>query len=308
MTEMSKAQMAIENLKYKTTSTNKKETTMTSKVTIPAVDADYIINAEVLNTMQAVTKAGGLRNILATGPSGCGKTDMARHLAASCKRPYYEAVVGQLVEALDLVGVKGVKDGSTFFKESQFVKAIETPNCVVCLDEINRAPSSVLNLLIPLLDHRGKFFVEELDREVEVSDGVVFFATANIGSEFSGTYRLDEALINRFSYRYEVDFLEMDQEAAMLESRTKCGTENSQMLARVASDLRSKAQGFGGTLSRTVSTRQMLQAAYLVAAGIGIHSAMDVCVVVYYDDEGGQNSERSQVLLNVDNVCGVRPQ
>jgi len=275
------------------------------QIQIPSLDSNYIIDNTTITTMTEICQAGGLRNILATGPSGCGKTDMARHLAAVTKRPYYEAVVGQLVEALDLVGVKGVHDGSTFFKESQFVRAIEMPYTIVCLDEINRAPSSVLNLLIPLLDHRGKFYVEELDREVKVGDGVVFFATANIGSEFSGTYRLDEALTNRFSYRYEVDYLNEKDEARMLAARTNCGSDNAELLARVASTIRDKVQGFGGTLSRSVSTRQILQAAYLVARGVSLHDSLGVCVVPYFDNEGGDNSERYQVEQTIIMVVGA---
>jgi MoxR-like ATPase len=275
------------------------------QISVPSVDTNYIIDSLTISTMKEVCEAGGLRNILATGPSGCGKTDMARHLAAVTKRPYYEAVVGQLVEALDLVGVKGVSDGSTFFKESQFVRAIEMPDTIVCLDEINRAPSSVLNLLIPLLDHRGRFYVEELDREVQVGKGVVFFATANIGSEFSGTYRLDEALVNRFSYRYEVDYLNEKDESRMLSSRTNCGQESAELLARVASTIRDKVQGFGGTLSRSVSTRQILQAAYLVARGVTLQDALKVCVVPYFDSDGGDNSERYQVEQTIIMVCGA---
>jgi cobaltochelatase CobS len=275
------------------------------KIQIPTIDSNYVIADNTINTMKMICQAGGLRNILATGPSGCGKTDMARHLAAVLKKPYYEAIVGQLVEALDLVGVKGVADGSTFFKESQFIRAIEMPDTIVCLDEINRAPSSVLNLLIPLLDHRGKFYVEELDREVQVGNNVVFFATANIGAEFAGTYRLDEALTNRFSYRYEVDYLPEEEEADMLAARTKCGTENAKLLARVAATIRGKAQGFGGTLSRSVSTRQILQAGYLVHEGASLHQALKVCVVPYFDKDGGDNSERFQVESMVVMVCGV---
>lgn len=289
----------------KTMSINVKKQANTSKsISVPTLDKDYVIKPDVLATMEAITTAGGLRNILATGPSGCGKTDMARYLAAKTNRPYYEACVGQLVEALDLVGVKGVADGSTFFHESQFVRAIETDNCLVCLDEINRAPSSVLNLLIPLLDHRGSFYVEELNRDLTVGKGVVFFATANIGSEFSGTYRLDEALVNRFSYRYEVDYLEEEPEASMVASRTQCGTDNAKILAKVASSLRIKSMSFGGTLSRSVSTRQILQAGYLVANKVSIKDALNVCVVPYYDDEGGNNSERTQCKATIGLVVG----
>ena len=67
------------------------------------------------------------------------------------------------------------------------------------LDEVNRAENEkVLNVLMPLVDHRRCVWVEELGREVRVAEGVIFYGTLNEGAYFAGTNNVDNALRDRF--------------------------------------------------------------------------------------------------------------
>ena len=274
------------------------------KLNIPNVDQNYVPNSKMIKSLKAISQVQGIRNTLLTGPTGCGKTAVAEYLAAILKVPYFEVIVSQLIEPLDLLGTKGVEAGATFFRESAFVSAIETDGALICLDEINRAPSSILNMLIPLLDHRGSVYIEELGRYVKVGKGVMFVATANVGAEFSGTFRLDEAIVSRFPYRFEVSFLEEVDEAEMMVKRTGIDEDNSKLLAKVGATLRAKSQGFGGTLSRMISTRQLLATAELMASGLTINDALDITVTPVFDSEGGSNSEQAQALQSIQLVVG----
>ena len=90
------------------------------------------------------------KNIMMTGPSGCGKTMAAKALVNSLDRPdfYFNLGATQDPRATLIGNVHFEKKSGTYFSESLFVKAIQTPNAVVLLDELSRAHPDAWNILI----------------------------------------------------------------------------------------------------------------------------------------------------------------
>ena len=106
----------------------------------------------------------------------------------------------------------------TYFSESHFVKAIQTPNSVILLDELTRAHPDAWNILMTVLDYGQRYLrLDEQDGQntVKVADGVTFVATANIGNEYTATRQLDKALMDRFTI-VEMDVLNEDDETTLL--------------------------------------------------------------------------------------------
>ena len=91
------------------------------------------------------------KNILMTGPAGCGKTLAAKSLVDSLSRPdfYFNLGATQDPRATLIGNVHFDKKDGTYFSESLFVKAIQTENAVILLDELSRAhPEKSLRVLL----------------------------------------------------------------------------------------------------------------------------------------------------------------
>lgn len=160
---------------------------------------------------------------LLIGPTGLGKTDVAVNIATVLGVPITIFDMGTMTDPImGLVGthVIEVKDGKTFsqFKKSRFSEVIQQPG-IVLLDEVNRAASAANNLLFPCLDFRKELPMEYSFGDttpIKIHPECVFFATANIGSQYTGTHKLDRALIDRFMI-IAVDSLNTKQIISTLE-------------------------------------------------------------------------------------------
>lgn len=105
---------------------------------------------------------------------------------------------------MSLVGNHVIKmeDGVTTskFVKSRFSEVIQQPG-IVLLDEISRAVVTSNNLLFPCLDFRKELPMEycfEDTKPIKVHPQCVFVATANLGGQYTGTHKLDRALLDRF--------------------------------------------------------------------------------------------------------------
>jgi MoxR-like ATPase len=144
-------------------------------------------------------------NTLLIGETGCGKTEIVHHMASLMERPIHIIDMGTMTDAVSgLVGIHTVTivDGKTTstFKRSRFSQIIQQPG-IVLLDELSRASTQANNLLFPCLDFRRELSMEycfEDQTPVKVHPDCVFFATANLGSQYTGTHKIDRALLDRF--------------------------------------------------------------------------------------------------------------
>jgi len=144
------------------------------------------------------------KNIMMTGPAGCGKTMAAKSLVNSLDRPdfYFNLGATQDPRATLIGNVHFEKKTGTYFSESLFVKAIQTPKAVILLDELSRAHPDAWNILMTVLDYGQRYLrLDEANGQetIKVADGVTFVATANIGNEYTSTRVMDKALMDRFT-------------------------------------------------------------------------------------------------------------
>ena len=151
------------------------------------------------------------KNIMMTGPAGCGKTMAAKALVNALDRPdfYFNLGATQDPRATLIGNTHFNKEQGTYFSEALFVKAIQTPNAVILLDELSRAHPDAWNILMTVLDSGQRYLrLDEASTQatINVADGVTFIATANIGNEYTSTRVMDNALMDRFTI-IEMDLL-----------------------------------------------------------------------------------------------------
>ena len=235
-----------------------------------------------------------------TGQAGCGKTLAAKSLVNALDRPDFYFNLGATHDPrATLIGnVHFDKGKGTYFSESLFVKAIQTPNAVILLDELTRAHPDAWNILMTVLDYGQRYLrLDEADGQatINVADGVTFVATANIGNEYTATRQLDKALMDRFTV-IEMDLLNQEEEAGLLHYMFP--SVDKDILSNVASiaDLtRMEALSESARISSGVSTRTSVEIAGLLFDGFSLLEAADITIYPQYDSSGGVDSERTFV-------------
>jgi len=234
-------------------------------------------NGERLERIASRSGRGEQVNVLIRGPKGCGKTTLARTFAARWQRPFYEVHCGAFIDAEQWFGKDRLNQGETWYRKARFIHAVETPCCVVLLDEINRAHPEVLNAILGLLDWRRSLWSDDLTYEVRVAQGVVFFATLNEGEEFYGVNPLDAAVRDRFPRTVRLDYPPRRAEAAILR-RHGLDPRMADKLTMFAHTLRKAARPV------PVSTRQLMVAAEEICEGASLREAVETAVVFGTDD------------------------
>lgn len=244
------------------------------------------------------------KNLMIIGPSGCAKTMAARCVAEALKHLFFvfNCGGGQDARATLIGNTVYRKDTGTLFCESQFVKAIQTKDAVVLLDELTRGSHDLWNILMPVLDPTQRTLrLDENDGSpvVNVAEGVCFIATANIGTEFTATKVLDRATSRRFPLKLEMEPLDKDQLGKLFEILFKSRTDDEYnkmwTLAKIYDDLISQCRLEDSPITTFIPPANMVEMCELVKDGFTLEEIAEAAIYPEYPDEGGADSERAFV-------------
>ena len=240
------------------------------------------------------------KNIMMTGMAGCGKTMAAKALVNALDRPdfYFNMGATQDPRATLIGNVQFNKQDGTYLAKSLFVKAIQTPNAVILLDELTRAHPDAWNILMPVLDQGQRYLRldESADQAtIKVAEGVTFIATANIGNQYTATRQLDKALLDRFTV-IEMDILNDEEESGLLQYMFP-NVEKKILhdIATIAHLTRTESMNEPPRIDSGVSTRTSVELAGLIYDGFELKDAAEITIYPQYAQDGGVDSERTFV-------------
>ena len=220
-------------------------------------------------------------NSMLIGPTGTGKTEVISNMADLFGLPITIFDMGTMTDpVMGLVGthVITVKDGVTHseFRRSRFSEVIQQPG-IILLDEISRAGAMSNNLLFPCLDFRKELPMEysfDDTTPVKIHPNCVFFSTANMGSQYTGTHKLDRALLDRFML-VEMDTLQTSDIMSTLKSEFPTISDGQiTKLVSVFEQINKEHDEF--KISFNLSLRHLKTIAKLVSNGFTIYDGFFV--------------------------------
>lgn len=243
-------------------------------------------------------------NVLLIGPTGCGKTKTVSAVASALNREdkYFTVNMGATSDAkTTLIGNTHFdKSTGTYFNESQFVKAIRTPGTIILLDELSRGSFDAWNIILPVIDPVQRFLRldEKKDSEVvKVAEGVLFFATANVGLEYTSAKIMDKALLNRFTVKIEMPPMMLDDEFSFLKEKYNITNvdylRTLRQCCEIADHTRTQIKQPDSKISNFISTRTTESMAKLISDGFSLEEIAQTIIYVEYTDDSSIDSERT---------------
>ena len=140
------------------------------------LDKIYIAQAG----LKSINKPVG--NFLFVGPTGCGKTETAKALSASMGVELVRFDMSEYQEQHSVAKFIGAPPGYVGFEDNAgqlITKLQEHPNCILLLDEIEKAHPSVSQVLLGLMDNG--FITGSNGKKADARQAIVIM-TSNLGA------------------------------------------------------------------------------------------------------------------------------
>lgn len=187
----------------------------------PKDQPHYIMTPFVEKNMLNLVRASSGRRfpVLIQGPTSSGKTSMIRYLATITGHEFVRINNHEHTDLQEYLGTY-VSDpsGKLVFREGVLVEALRKGHWIV-LDELNLAPTDVLEALNRLLDDNRELFIPETQETVKPHPHFMLFATQNPPGIYGGRKILSRAFRNRF---LELHFDEIPESELEVILRERC--------------------------------------------------------------------------------------
>ena len=217
--------------------------------------------------------------ILLKGPTGCGKSRLVEHMAARLGRPLVTVSCHDETSAVDLLGRWLIRGAETVWVDGPVTRAVRQ-GALLYLDEVAEARADVIVVLHALTDHRRRLYVERHDEALDAAPGFGLVVSYNPGYQ-RGLKELKPSTRQRF-VAVAFDYPPAAIEQQVLVGETGCDPAIARRLVTLAEKMRAVRE-LG--LAELPSTRLLVDAARLMAAGLPPRQACQAAIVEPLTDE-----------------------
>ncbi|KAL9034550.1 MAG: hypothetical protein Q9214_006997, partial [Letrouitia sp. 1 TL-2023] len=180
---------------------------------------NYIITPFVERNLLNLVRATSTRNfpVLLQGPTSSGKTSMVEYLAKLSGNKFVRVNNHEHTDLQEYLGTyQSTPDGHIQFQEGVLVQCLREGWWIV-LDELNLAPTDVLEALNRLLDDNRELLIPETQNIVRPHPNFMLFATQNPPGMYGGRKMLSRAFRSRFLELHFDDIPEDELETILRE-------------------------------------------------------------------------------------------
>ncbi|PIK42632.1 hypothetical protein BSL78_20512 [Apostichopus japonicus] len=212
----------------------------------PCKPKGYILTQSVKGNLKMLARIVSARRfpVLLQGETSVGKTSLIQYLAQLTGNVCVRVNNHEHTDLQEYVGFYAADEtGKLVFKEGVLVDAMRKGYWII-LDELNLAPSDVLEALNRLLDDNRELFIPETQEMVSAHPGFMLFATQNPPGQYGGRKILSRAFRNRF-VELHFDEIPSRELETILHGRCAIPESYSQKMVSVMLELGLRRKGSG---------------------------------------------------------------
>ncbi|CAL4138118.1 unnamed protein product, partial [Meganyctiphanes norvegica] len=204
----------------------------------------YIITSTVRENLKDLVRIVSIGRfpVLLQGETSVGKTSLVTYLATLTGNNCVRINNHEHTDLQEYIGSYSPDaSGKLIFKEGILVSAMRSGNWII-LDELNLAPSDVLEALNRLLDDNRELFIPETQELVKAHPRFMLFATQNPPGLYGGRKVLSRAFRNRF-VELHFDEIPSSELEIILHKRCEVPLSYSKKMVGVLQELQNMRRG-----------------------------------------------------------------
>ena len=224
---------------------------------------DKVVEAVMMAKAGLVDDDKPMASLLFVGPTGVGKTEVAKQLAKELGIELVRFDMSEYTEKHTVAKLIGSPAGYVGYEDGGLLTdAIrKTPNCVLLLDEIEKAHSDIYNILLQVMD-----YARLTDNKGQKADfrNVILIMTSNAGAQyasrasvgFNGNVSRGEAMLAQVKKTFKPEFINRLSDMVVFNDMDKHMAEL--ILAKKLRQLDAKLAAKGVTVMLTDAAREQL--------------------------------------------------